>query len=144
MGGRGAAGRRLRLGAARRTGQVQAPHPGRDRRVEGQLPHAHRRGGAGGDGQRRRGGELPAEAGRFVVGVLGASVVLVGGEEQLQRPEQRRRAERHEVVDGLHRLFFRVTAALKVRAHRKERRSMESISVFEKLRKVLVVLIKHR
>lgn len=101
VGGRGAAGRRLGLTggrAGRRTGQVEAPDPGRDGRVEGQLPHPHRRGGAGGDGQRRRGGELPAQAGRFVVHVLGASVVLVGGEEELQGSDQRgRREERHEV-----------------------------------------------
>lgn len=100
VGGRGAAGRRLGLAdsrARRGTGQVEAPGPGRDRRVEGELPRPHRGGGARGDGQRRRGRELPAEAGRFVIHVLGASVVLVGGEKQLQGPGRKGRRSKAEI-----------------------------------------------
>lgn len=69
-------------------GQVEATHPGSDGGVEGELPCADRGGGAGGDGQRRRRGELAAETRRFVVYVIPTSVILVGGKEQLQGPEE--------------------------------------------------------
>lgn len=147
VGGRGAAGRRLGL-AGRGTGQVEAPDPGRDRRVEGELPRPHRGGGAGGDGQRRRRGELPAEAGRFVVHVLGASVVLVGGEEQLQGPGRRRRRvirwrrrrRTHWIVDGLLCKIFLVDyssrsqwlVVLMLRMHKVGKHGVECIAVYQR------------
>lgn len=51
----------------------------------------NRGGGAGGDGERRRRGELATETGRFVVEVLASPRPLVGGKEQLQRPEEGQR-----------------------------------------------------
>lgn len=93
MGRRGAAGRRLGRvvvdgGPGQRAGQVEAPDPGCDRGVEGQLPCSDGGGGAGLDGQRRRGGELAAETRRFVIDVLATSIILIGGKKQLQGPER--------------------------------------------------------
>lgn len=70
-----------------RAGQVEAAHPAGDWGVERELPRPDRGGGAGGDGERRWGGELPAQSRGFVVHVLGASVVLIGGKKELQGPE---------------------------------------------------------
>lgn len=48
------------VGVGDRAGQVEAPRPSCDGRMEGELPRSNRGGGAGGDGERRRGGELAA------------------------------------------------------------------------------------
>lgn len=90
LGGGGAAGGGLGVVDGRvgqRAGQVEAAHPASDWGVERELPRPDRGGGAGGDGERRWGGELPAQSRGFVVHVLGASVVLIGGKKELQGPE---------------------------------------------------------
>lgn len=71
-----------------RTGQIKAPDSGRDRGVEGQLSSSDGGGGPGWDGQRRWRGELAAETRRFVIHVVHASVILIGGKKQLQRPKK--------------------------------------------------------
>lgn len=71
-----------------RAGQIEAPDSGRDGGVEGEFPCLHRGGGARWDRQRRWRGKLPAQTRRFVVHVAISSVVLIGGKEQLQGPEQ--------------------------------------------------------
>lgn len=77
--------------------QVQDSHFPADRGAEGELAAVDGGGGARGDGERRRRGELAAEPRGFVVQGVGRPRALVGGEEELQRPERDQRGERQEI-----------------------------------------------
>lgn len=107
MGRRGATGGRLgnvvvEAKVGQRAGQIQAPNSGRDGGVKGEFPRLHRGGCARRDRQRRWRGELPAQARGFVVPVAGSSVVLIGGKEQLQRPEQEGKTHVSKVLTHEH------------------------------------------
>ena len=57
-------------------------------------------GGARGDGERRRRGELAAQPRGFVVQRVGRPRALVGGEEELQRPERDQRESQIQILSG--------------------------------------------
>lgn len=82
-GGGGVGGR-----GGRRGGQVQGSHFRADRGTEGELAAVDGGGGARGDGERRRRRKLAAQPRRFVVQGVCRPRALVGGEEELQRPER--------------------------------------------------------
>ncbi len=88
MTGGGGVGCRGRRGG----GQVQGSCFRTDRGTEGELAAVDGGGGARGDGERRRRGKLAAQPRRFVVQGVGPPRALVGGEEELQRPERQKKS----------------------------------------------------
>lgn len=87
-GGAVAGGRGVGGGRGRGGGQVQGPRLPADRGAEGELAAVHGGGSAGGDGEGRGGRKLAAEPRGLVVQRVRRPRTLVGGEEELQRPER--------------------------------------------------------